>query len=127
MAKPPGSEDRRALYLTLMILERFTQLPELLDFFGSSQRFLDFIDRFGGMTLSIPDRPEIAKLARDLHIYQTLSKTPHQWVVDRMADYYGLTDTRIRQIFGEVKVKIQRLDEESGGDTNRLIGERCEL
>lgn len=123
MAKVPR-DDRRALYLTLMILSRFSLLPELLDFFGSTETFLSFIDRFGGMDIKIPPRDEIAKLARNVHIYKTLCGCHTTEAINRLADHYGLTTIRIRKIYEEVTREIEELDAASSHRTNRIIGTR---
>lgn len=109
--KPTDSD----LHTTLWLLGRFTLLPELLDFFDyECEKFLNFIDRFGGMTLEIPSRHEVGSMARNIHIYRSLSVTKTPAAIQRLADFYGMTAERIREIGRETKDELEKLDLASG-------------
>ena len=116
--------ERDAVSLTVFVLGRFTQMPDLLDFFGyDTRKFLEFVDRFGGMTISLPGREQVGRLARNMNIYRSLRRNRNIRTVENLAHLYGLTNARIGQIFAEVIKEVQDLDERSGDDTDEVIAQ----
>lgn len=101
------------LTLTLLILGRWTLMPELLDFFGGdSKTFLRFIDLFGGTTIEVPQRAEIARMARNTHIWTTMRKDPT--ADKRLAAFYDITPEYVRQVVTETEAEINGLDQRTG-------------
>ena len=111
-----------ALTLTLFVLGRFSEMPDLLDFFEyDAVQFLKFIDRFGGMTLRLPDREKIGRMARNMNIYRTLNKHRSMRVMEELAREYGITHQRVLSIYDEVVAEVRKLDEQSGDDTCSIL------
>ena len=106
--------------LTLVILGRFTLMPELLDFLGNSQALLRFIDYFGGMTIEVPSREQVAQMARDVHIWRRLTglklvSVERTRVVEELAAAYGVAANRINEIFNEMQAEVDRIEQVEQG------------
>lgn len=101
-------DPRSELCLTFLIMARSTMMTELLDFFdGDEKRFLKFIDLFGGMSMNIPTRQEIAEMARSVHVFREVQENNSLITKSRLAAFYGLTVERINDIYDSVKYDIQ--------------------
>lgn len=110
------------LHLTLLILARFSLMPDLLDFFNyDAGKLLHFIDRFGGMTIEIPAREDVAKIARNMHIYRELRKERSATTVEHLSRMYGITSERVRLLFDEVVIEMRRLADASGLNDSVLL------
>lgn len=113
----PG--EKTALWIVALLMGRFTMLPELMDFFAyDAQKVLEFIDRFGGMSLVIPGRQEVGRMARDINIYRALTAAKNAENVKRLASLYGVTQDRVRAIFSETSEALEALDKQSGFDSS---------
>lgn len=103
------------LYLTLMVIGRWSIMPEILEFLGGdSQELLRFIDLFGGMRLDIPTREKVATMARNIHVYRTVKQDDRESTKQWLADLYGITVRRIRSIYDETQAELEDLDERTG-------------
>lgn len=109
MKKTKRDQD---LLLTLLVLDRWSLMPELLDFFdGDASRVLAFIDIFGGTVIKVPTRERMAVAARNLHIWSVLKRQESdQRDVGRLAGLYGLTPRQIRQVRDQTAEEVHALN-----------------
>lgn len=111
--------ERTAMWIVALLMARFTMLPELLDFFQyDAKKLLEFIDRFGGMSVEIPPRHVVGRMARDIDIYRALSSTPTPEKIKYLAEKHGLTEQRVGQIRSETAETLATLDQRSGFDSS---------
>lgn len=88
-------------------------MPEVMDWLDwDSQKFLSFLNMFGGMTLEVPTREELAMMSRNVHIYRTLEDLPGPLSQRRMMELYGLTRERVMEINREVRAEVERMTNE---------------
>lgn len=80
---------------------QYTLLPELLEIFGQ-ENLLKFLDVFGGMTISVPDRSILMHSVRDTHIYQSISQNDNPDVTHRLALQYDIRPELVRDIYQRV-------------------------
>jgi len=98
------------MYLTLMMLAKFTLMPEVLEFFDwDTKRFLRFIDLFGGTAINVPKREEVGRMARNVHILRAMERSDgHAPTVRRnLAELYGLSEERVKKIYMETQREMQ--------------------
>lgn len=115
--------ERTALWIVSLLMARFSMLPELLDFFSyDAKKLLQFIDRFGGMNIAVPPRQEVGRMARDINIYRSLSAAKSPENVKRLANLYGVTEERVKQIFAETDETLASLDKRSGCESRNSSG-----
>lgn len=100
------------LLLTLLLLKRWSLLPELLDFFGQSQDFYRFVDCFGGASIRIPSREEMGIAGRNLHIWQRLRANPGG-KSDLMSEH-SLSEISIDKIVAEVESTMKESQDAVG-------------
>ena len=109
------SVSENDLYTTLLVLGRFTQMVDVFDFFEyDCEKLLRFVDRFGGMSIKVPDRNDLGRMARDVHIWTVLRKNRNMRAVRSLADLYGLAPIRVTDIYKKTNIAVSKLDEQSG-------------
>ena len=100
------------MWPVLFIMQQFTMMADLLDYFDyDDEPFLRFVDMFGGMTLTVPTRDEIAKSARDYHVMRTLEADSSASSYARLKDLYGIEYERLRQIWKLTAQKCRRIQD----------------
>lgn len=98
------------LYLTIMMLAKFSLMPELLEFFDwDTKRFLRFIDLFGGCVISVPERDEVGRMARNVHILRALERSDgHAPTIRRqLAELYDLSEVRVKKIYEATRKEME--------------------
>lgn len=100
----------------IYMLGKFTNLPEFYDFLcevktmSPQKQFMEFLDRFGGLTLEIPHRNKFAHMARDGHIYKELTKSNTKERKMWLASYYKITEDHVWQIYTNVHNLVKGQD-----------------
>jgi len=100
------------LYTVIMLMSRYSNMPELLDFFDyDCGKTLDFIHRFGGMALEIPTPFTMSKMVRDTHIFTNLqsanSRGEYNMVIRLLAEEYQMEPGSIRKIYDTTLAKFK--------------------
>lgn len=95
-----------------MLLSRYTNMPELLDFFEyDCGMMLDFVHRFGGMKLKIPTPQTLAAMSMGTHIYTTLrsaeTRAERILLIAMLAEVYEVTNERIRQVYKNMCKQVE--------------------
>lgn len=83
------------LSAALLSLDRFGLIPELFEIFGQ-EALLRFLDIFAGQTFKVPDHDTLTARIRDVIIWIELENETK--TVAELAEEYGLSDRRIREI-----------------------------
>lgn len=65
---PVREYDAETLIAALVLQDPFNTTPEILRFLGR-EKFLDFLDRFGGQTFSLPSVGEFRENLAELEVY----------------------------------------------------------
>jgi Mor family transcriptional regulator len=95
------------LYLTKFISKETgvdLGLEETADL--ARRAMLRFIDIFSGCNIEVPSKDQITRCIRDVDIY--LSMTGNEKSVRYLVDKYGLTEKRVKEIFAQAKMVLER-------------------
>ncbi len=106
-----ASNEPTELEALLLLFQRFTNLPEIYDFLSDPElmttngdkRFLNFLDLFGGLSITVPDRQRVAAMVRDIAIFRSMLENSMRPNVDRLAQLYSLPVEQVRQINARVR------------------------
>lgn len=101
-----AAREMTELEVLMLILQRFTNLPEVYDFLADPEvealsvdrRFLAFLDRFGGLTLVVPTRERVAQVVRDVHITRAVRQDPCLRNRERLAALFHLDLKTVKQV-----------------------------
>lgn len=93
-----------AVTLVLLYNNQNSLLPDLYEIFGD-EALVKFIDIFGGTTIRVPSRDDLANAVRDVNIYLTLKHNRAK--VEDLASQYRLTNTVIEDIFLKVTSAVE--------------------
>ena len=91
------SEER--LFLALVNNDAFSSLPEMLEILGQ-QKFMEFVEIFGGLTITIPNMETLRQSLRDLTIHER--NVTDGVSVSILAEEYDLTPRSVRRIIANV-------------------------
>lgn len=87
-----------------------THLPELYSVLGKN-KLMKFLDVFGGITITVPQREVVTTALRDVCIFAELVKacsSARPRVVKELALKYSLTDGVVRRIYSEMEGRMER-------------------
>ena len=99
MSDELGYISKEKLFIALVSSDAFSNLPEMLEVLGD-EKFLAFVEIFGGQTLTIPRMQDIATAVRDVMIHERFTNEGVQTSV--LADQHGITAGQIRRIVARV-------------------------
>jgi len=86
--------------------KKWSLLPELLEFLGE-EKFEEFIQVFGGLTVVLPTPHRWNQWLRNLRIYKRLNQGSSYQVTKSLADHYDLSPERVRHIHMEVRAILE--------------------
>jgi len=72
----PKVANINGLLLLLTIDSEYSLLPELYDIFGK-EKLVEFLDVFGGTTISVPSRDKLIKYIDMIEVYSMIEKNPN--------------------------------------------------
>ena len=89
-------------YLILLVHDKFTLLPEIMEVFGK-ESLMKFLSVFSGVTFRVPSLGDLKSSARSVDIYVSLSRSNNSTQKKYLGEKYGLTEDRIIKIYLEMK------------------------
>jgi Mor family transcriptional regulator len=105
-------QDR--LLMALIASDSLSALPELFGILGR-EKFLEFVDIFGGMVLKIPSRGALQAALRDTTIHQRHSQGV---TAEVLSNEYGIS---VRQVY-RIVARVEKALAEGGGRSGKSDG-----
>lgn len=118
------NSERSQIEIMLYLFAKWTQLPELYAFFAHDGQFLKFLREFGGTTLHIPSADRVARMFRNVRIWNALREVApasgeggkrFARLVKDMASMFEITENRVRAIYREVDAEVRKQGESLSG------------
>jgi len=95
------------LLFALITNNRYSILPEIYRVFGK-EKFLKFIDIFGGSTISVPSHESLLRTIRNVRIFLEIKNQNNgKPSVSDVAAKYGVSKAIALKAFHEMKSKIE--------------------
>lgn len=98
MSDELGYISKDKLFLALVASDAFSNLPEMLSILGE-EKFLEFVELFGGQTVTLPKLEDIANAVRDVVIQEKAAQGVKTYL---LSEQYGLSQSQVRRIVARV-------------------------
>jgi hypothetical protein len=118
-----SSELHTRMGLMLILLQEYSVIPELWEFFNTrpedandSDEFLRFLSTFGGFVLNVPDPEKMNRILKSIHVYHLIEGAEDQRRGAReAASFYDASDEEIIRLYRRIKEKIEKHKDKLAG------------